>query len=113
MADEARDCSSHVRAMAYTATNYSVLRLVALRGVNSETMITCARLSIIRYIIISVSHDGIVSLQVKCHDLKHQIKAIRSQIGKENLKSISIDFRIPLMNTEQWLTAAMKPSMWF
>ena len=29
-----------------------------------------------------MSHDGIVSLQVKCHDLKHQIASVRSQAGK-------------------------------
>ena len=29
-----------------------------------------------------MSHDGIVALQTKCHDLKHQIAAIRSEAGK-------------------------------
>ena len=29
-----------------------------------------------------MSHEGIVSLQTKCHDLKHQIRAIRSEAGK-------------------------------
>lgn len=29
-----------------------------------------------------MSRDGITSLQVKCHDLKHQIAAIRSRVGK-------------------------------
>jgi hypothetical protein len=29
-----------------------------------------------------MSHDGIVALQTKCHDLKHQITAIRSEAGK-------------------------------
>ncbi len=29
-----------------------------------------------------MSHDGIVNLQTKCHDLKHQIAAIRSEAGK-------------------------------
>lgn len=31
-----------------------------------------------------MSHDGITSLQIKCHDLKHQIAAIRTQAEKEN-----------------------------
>lgn len=31
-----------------------------------------------------MSHDGITSLQIKCHDLKHQIAAIRSKTEKEN-----------------------------
>lgn len=31
-----------------------------------------------------MSRDGITSLQIKCHDLKHQIAAIRSKTEKEN-----------------------------
>ena len=31
-----------------------------------------------------MSRDGIASLQEKCHDLKHQIAAIRSEAGKES-----------------------------
>ena len=33
-----------------------------------------------------MSHEGITSLQVKCHDLKHQIAMIRSQMGKESFE---------------------------
>lgn len=76
----------YVCAMAYTATNYSVLRLVALRAReqrDNDNMRAFINNKIHYY---QVSHDGIVSLQVKCHDLKHQIKAIRSQIGKENFE---------------------------
>ena len=31
-----------------------------------------------------MSHEGITSLQIKCHDLKHQIAAIRSKTEQEN-----------------------------
>lgn len=31
-----------------------------------------------------MSHEGITSLQIKCHDLKHQIAAIRTKAEKEN-----------------------------
>ena len=31
-----------------------------------------------------MSHEGITSLQIKCHDLKHQIAAIRTKTEKEN-----------------------------
>ena len=33
-----------------------------------------------------MSHDGIVTLQTKCHDLKHQIAAIRSEAGKADFE---------------------------
>lgn len=31
-----------------------------------------------------MSRDGITSLQIKCHDLKHQIAAMRDHMGKDN-----------------------------
>jgi len=31
-----------------------------------------------------MSHEGITSLQIKCHDLKHQIAAIRTKTEQEN-----------------------------
>ena len=33
-----------------------------------------------------MSHDGILTLQTKCHDLKHQINAIRSEVGKASFE---------------------------
>ena len=33
-----------------------------------------------------MSHDGILALQTKCHDLKHQIAAIRSEAGKASFE---------------------------
>jgi signal transduction histidine kinase len=33
-----------------------------------------------------MSHEGIVTLQTKCHDLKHQIAAIRSEVGKADFE---------------------------
>ncbi len=73
-------------ALLYTATNLSVLALVAQRDRaqrDNESMQAFINNKIHYY---QVSRDGITSLQVKCHDLKHQIKAIRSQIGKENFE---------------------------
>ena len=73
-------------ALLYTATNLSVLALVSQRDRaqrDKESMQSFMENKIHYY---QVSRDGITSLQVKCHDLKHQIKAIRSQIGKENFE---------------------------
>ena len=33
-----------------------------------------------------MSHDGILTLQTKCHDLKHQIAAVRSEAGKASFE---------------------------
>lgn len=71
-------------ALAYTITNYSVLLLVAqsahyqLDNENMQAFID----NKMRYY--QMSHDGIASLQIKCHDLKHQIAAIRSKVDREN-----------------------------
>ncbi len=73
-------------ALLYTATNLSVLSLVSQRDRaqrDKESMQNFINNKMHYY---QVSRDGITSLQVKCHDLKHQIKAIRSQVGKENFE---------------------------
>ncbi len=71
-------------ALMYTATNYIVLlviaQLIRYRRDN-EDMQSFIRNKMQYY---QMSHDGILSLQVKCHDLKHQIAAIRSKVGKES-----------------------------
>lgn len=73
-------------ALAYTATNYSVLLLVAqcahYQRAN-ENMQTFIHNKMQYY---RMSREGIASLQLKCHDLKHQIAAIRSKIGKDNFE---------------------------
>ena len=69
-------------ALLYTLLNFLVLgviaRLTRYRRDN-EQMQDFIRNKMQYY---HMSHDGIVSLQVKCHDLKHQIASIRSEAGK-------------------------------
>lgn len=71
-------------ALMYTATNYIMLLAVAqmtrYRQDNAD-MQTFINNKMQYY---QMSRDGITSLQVKCHDLKHQIAAIRSKADKEN-----------------------------
>ena len=38
-----------------------------------------------------MSHDGILALQTKCHDLKHQIAAVRSEAGKASFDRYLIE----------------------
>ncbi|MBQ8137678.1 MAG: hypothetical protein IJ174_09640, partial [Clostridia bacterium] len=68
-------------ALLYTIINYAALVMIALldsfrhENRNMHDFIS----SKMRYY--EMSHEGIVSLQTKCHDLKHQIAAIRDQVG--------------------------------
>ena len=69
-------------ALLYTILNYAALLLVAqLDSFRHENRTMHDFISNkMRYY--EMSHDGIVALQTKCHDLKHQIRAIRSEAGK-------------------------------
>lgn len=71
-------------ALLYTLITYVVLlvisRLVYYRRDN-EDMHNFIRNRMQYY---QMSRDGITSLQIKCHDLKHQIAAIRTRTEKEN-----------------------------
>ena len=69
-------------ALMYTATNY--IMLIAISQMNryrqdNADMQTFINNKMQYY---QMSRDGITSLQIKCHDLKHQIAAIRSQADK-------------------------------
>ena len=69
-------------ALLYSALNFSALLLIAMLDSfrhENRTMHDFIS-SKMRYY--EMSHDGIVSLQTTCHDLKHQIAAIRSEAGK-------------------------------
>ncbi len=69
-------------ALLYTELNYAALLMIAeLDSFRHENRTMHDFISNkIRYY--EMSHEGIVSLQTKCHDLKHQIRAIRSEAGK-------------------------------
>ena len=73
-------------ALLYTILNFVALVMIALldsfrhENRNMHDFIS----NKMRYY--EMSHDGIVALQTKCHDLKHQITAIRSEAGKARFK---------------------------
>ena len=69
-------------ALLYTVLNYAALIMIAqLDSFRHENRTMHDFISNkMRYY--EMSHDGIVQLQTKCHDLKHQIHAIRSEAGK-------------------------------
>ena len=68
--------------LLYTVLNYATLLIIAqLDSFRHENRTMHDFISNkMRYY--EMSHEGIVSLQTKCHDLKHQIHAIRSEAGK-------------------------------
>ncbi|MDO5299858.1 MAG: ATP-binding protein [Clostridia bacterium] len=69
-------------ALMYTTINYVVLLAIAQLNYyrqDNEDMHNFIKNKMQYY---QMSHDGIISLQIKCHDLKHQIAAIRSEAGK-------------------------------
>ncbi len=73
-------------ALLYTIINFAALIMIALlenvqmENSNMHDFIN----NKMRYY--EMSHDGIISLQTKCHDLKHQIAAIRSEAGKNSFE---------------------------
>ncbi|MBR0407294.1 MAG: sensor histidine kinase [Clostridia bacterium] len=69
-------------ALLYTVLNYAALLMLAeLDSFRHENRTMHDFISNkMRYY--EMSHEGIVTLQTKCHDLKHQIHAIRSEAGK-------------------------------
>lgn len=73
-------------ALMYTAINYALLlafmRLVQYKR-RTEDMQSFIENKMRYY---QMSKDGITSLQIKCHDLKHQIAAVRSQAGKDHFE---------------------------
>ena len=71
-------------ALLYTLITYVVLLVISQLAYyrrNSEDMQNFIRNKMQYY---QMSRDGITSLQIKCHDLKHQIAAIRTKAEKEN-----------------------------
>ncbi len=71
-------------ALLYTLITYVVILAVSQLSYyrrNSEDMQNFIRNKMQYY---QMSRDGITSLQIKCHDLKHQIAAIRTKTEQEN-----------------------------
>lgn len=71
-------------ALLYTLITYVVLLAISQLTYyrrNNEDMQNFIRNKMQYY---QMSRDGITSLQIKCHDLKHQIAAIRTKAEKEN-----------------------------
>ncbi len=74
----------HLCALMYTTINYVCLMVIMQLGHyrrDNEDMHNFIKNRMQYY---RMSREGITSLQIKCHDLKHQIAAIRSRIDKEN-----------------------------
>lgn len=71
-------------ALLYTLITYVVLLVISQLAYyrrSSEDMQNFIRNKMQYY---QMSRDGITSLQIKCHDLKHQIAAIRTKTEQEN-----------------------------
>ena len=71
-------------ALLYTLITYVVILAISQLAYyrrNSEDMQAFIKNKMQYY---QMSRDGITSLQIKCHDLKHQIAAIRTRAEKEN-----------------------------
>jgi len=72
-------------ALLYTLITYVVLLVISQLAYyrrDNEAMHTFIRNKMQYY---QMSRDGIVSLQIKCHDLKHQIAAIRTRAAWESM----------------------------
>ena len=84
-ADTSAQFLYYLCALLYTLITYVVLLVIsqlAFYRRDNEAMHNFIRNKMQYY---QMSHDGIVSLQIKCHDLKHQIAAIRSRAAWESL----------------------------
>lgn len=69
-------------ALLYSALNFSALLMIAMLDSFRHENRTMHDFISNKMRYYEMSHDGIVTLQTKCHDLKHQIAAIRSEAGK-------------------------------
>lgn len=68
--------------MLYTLINFVVLMTLSMLQAYRQDNEEMQRFIANKMQYYQMSRDGITSLQVKCHDLKHQIAAIRSEAGK-------------------------------
>ena len=73
-------------ALLYSGLNFSSLLLIAMLDSFRHENRTMHDFISNKMRYYEMSHDGIVTLQTKCHDLKHQIAAIRSEAGKADFE---------------------------
>ena len=73
-------------ALLYSALNYSALLMIAMLDSFRHENRTMHDFISNKMRYYEMSHEGIVNLQTKCHDLKHQIAAIRSEAGKADFE---------------------------
>ena len=73
-------------ALLYSALNFSALLMIAMLDSFRHENRTMHDFISNKMRYYEMSHDGIVNLQTKCHDLKHQIAAIRSEAGKASFE---------------------------
>ena len=69
-------------ALLYSSLNYFILLMLAMLDSFRHENRTMHDFISNKMRYYEMSHEGIVTLQTKCHDLKHQIAAIRSESGK-------------------------------
>ena len=74
-------------ALLYSLLNYFVLLMLAMLDSFRHENRTMHDFISNKMRYYEMSHEGIVTLQTKCHDLKHQIAAIRSEAGKSDFES--------------------------
>ena len=73
-------------ALLYSALNFSALLMIAMLDSFRHENRTMHDFISNKMRYYEMSHDGIVNLQTKCHDLKHQIASIRSEAGKASFE---------------------------
>ena len=74
-------------ALLYSVLNFSTILMIALLDSFRHENRTMHDFISNKMRYYEMSHDGIVNLQTKCHDLKHQIAAIRSEAGKASFEN--------------------------
>lgn len=73
-------------ALLYSALNFSIILMLAMLDSFRHENRTMHDFISNKMRYYEMSHEGIVTLQTKCHDLKHQIAAIRSEAGKADFE---------------------------
>ncbi|MCD8021954.1 MAG: hypothetical protein LUF30_02910 [Lachnospiraceae bacterium] len=74
-------------ALLYCLISYTLLVVIAYVNLLQQDYVTMENFIKSKQQYYEISKDGILSLQIKCHDLKHQIAQIRSAAGKREMDS--------------------------
>jgi hypothetical protein len=80
-------------ALLYSALNFSIILMLAMLDSFRHENRTMHDFISNKMRYYEMSHEGIVTLQTKCHDLKHQIAAIRSEAGKADIAELGVRFK--------------------